>query len=1308
MFGKLCHHVIEHFGQLPTIIRQSVVAKIYHFALTALCVFLMICGIIISTPAYSIGVYSSIPSAKTSIPAKNYTPSSLVKNSFTHLIGFRENKGQIIDTKGRPRNDIRYVYYGNQFSIYFTQNSVYYVFDKREKQSNEKSLKVSANHSDEHEHDTKIKSSYHRVQHRYINANKSVEITADKPFPNKERYYYPQCPDGVQAGVFGRITYKNIYRNIDAVYSVTHNGIKTEYVVNKGGNPNDIQIQSDGQNDVVLKSDGALKFRTSLGDFSDSKPISFQSTRPIKTRYRLIDNVISFRVSAYDTNQVLIIDPEQTWAYFVGGKGEDQLSRVVIDKDRNIIAVGRTASRAFPVRNGAYQTYRGGDYDAVCMKFDPSGSILWATYFGGSQREIELDNHCALTVDNTGSIVFTGCTNSDDLPVTQSAFQNKRATTNYDAMIVKLSSNGVVQWATYCGGNDTDDAFGITNDERNNIYVTGMTASPVFPVVTNAPILRTLNSRFSGRDAYVMKITPAGSPEWLRFIGGSRDDWGFGIVSDKNGTTYTTGYTQSNDRDFTVGNVEQNFFAGKEDGFITKVNPIGDIEWSTWYGGKDIDILYDITIDSSRTRPNITVCGETRSSNLPRKFPYENDNIVGDEDGFVAQFSDGGTLNWLRYIGGRTTERFRSIATDPDFNIVVTGETNSEDMPILGGFQPRKNGGQDCYIAKLSRDGRIEWTSYLGGKFSDTPSEVALDKSSSIVLCGFANSGDFPKTGNTHADNDGNTLDGFITKLCNISIPFVDLNKFTFCKGDSRELRIANVSPLYSSFQWSVDGAIIAGATSPTHFTSTSLSAGTYKYVCKVSNQDGCPATTDTVIVTVQSKPTITVPDWTICRGESIAIIGITESNGRRFSSLRWTSNLNLLSDSTIQEPIATPTTTTRFNFTATDTRGCSIDSSILITVIDKPTPVISIRGNTQLCEGDSVFLDAGSGFSVYQWSDSQTSQVVKIKSSGDYSVRVFTSGNCDGISQPVKVVVNPLPMPTISQSDRILSTQQFSVYQWVDAQGNAIPGATNQEYEFQIPGTYSVRVVDNNGCLNTSPPIKALVRGSSLIRMGSGSGEPTDRVRIPITLISGSNLDFLSASNFRIRVTYNSTVLKIISASNNTSITQQRILPNNRGEVILEGQRTIPTGVLTELEFAVALGNEVESAIAIEEFSWMISDNSLIRLQTENGAFTLNGLCRQNGVRLFEDSGTLQLSMIAPQPASNDVTIVFSVIEDGATNIELIDLSGNVVQTLLSTSLKAGEYTLKSGIHEIASGGYILRMRTPNQMISSSCLIVR
>jgi hypothetical protein len=1302
VFGKYCHHFIAHIWRLSTTIRDSVIPKTYHFALGMRCV-----SVLVYLTHFTVNTYSAPNNFyQENNPTKNYHAVNTVKGTSNNLLGFRENKGQIIDTKGRPRNDIRYVYHGSQFSIYFTLNSVYYVFEKREQQNN--SLTVGLNHCDEHKHYSKLKSSYHRIQHRYINANPSVQIVVGVKLPYTERYYTAHCPDGVQVSMFSRITYKNIYKNIDAVYSITPNGIKTEYIVAKGGNPDEIQIQTAGQSNLTLKPNGSLSFISSLGEFTDSKPISYQGSEIIKTRYRIHQDIISYKVNKYDLNKDLIIDPEQTWAYFVGGAGEDQLSRLVVDKDRSIISVGRTASRAFPVRNGAYQSYRGGDYDAVCMKFDPSGTILWATYFGGSQREIELDNHCAVTVDNTGAIIFTGCTNSDDLPVTQSAFQNKRATANYDAMIVKLSSSGAVQWATYCGGNDTDDAFGITNDERNNIYVTGMTASPVFPVVTNAPLLQTLNGRFTGRDAYVMKITPQGSPEWLRFIGGSRDDWGFAIVSDKNGTTYTTGYTQSQDRDFTVGNVEQNFFSGKEDGFVTKINPIGDVEWSTWLGGADVDILYDISIDSSRTRPNVTVCGETRSKNLPRKFPYANDDIVGDEDGFVAQFNDGGTLNWLRYIGGRNTERFKSIATDPDFNIVVTGETNSTNMPILGGFQPQKNEVQDCYIAKISRGGRIEWTSYLGGKQSDIPSEIAVDKSSSIVLCGFTNSSDFPKAGNSHADNDSRTYDGFLTKLCNISIPFADVNKFTYCKGDTRELKIANLNPQYSSFQWVLDGKVITGATSSSHFTSTSLAPGTYKYVCRVANQDGCPASTDTILVTVQNQPTITVPTATICRGESVTIIGITEENGRRFTSIRWTSNQTLLSDPNSSEPVAFPTTTTRFNFTATDSRKCTIDSSILITVIDKPEPVITVRGSTQLCEGDSVFLDAGAGFSQYRWSNSQSSQVVKITSSGDYTVQVFLSGLCTGISTPVKVIVNPLPMPTISQNDKILSTQQFSVYQWVDAQGNAIPGATNQDYEFPVRGTYSVRVVDENGCLNISPPFQATVRGSSVIKIGNGSGEPTNRVRIPLTLVSGSNLDFLSAMDYRVRITYNSTVLKILSASNNVSIIQQRLLPNNRGEFVLEGKRTTASGILTELEFAVALGNEVESAITIEEFNWLIPDNTLIRLQTENGIFSLKGLCMQNGVRLFEDTGTLQLSMIAPQPASNDVTIVFSVIEDGATNLELIDITGNVVQTLLNTSLKAGEYTLKSGLSQIPSGGYILRLRTPNQMISSSCSIVR
>src|SRR5205807_1812784 len=100
-----------------------------------------------------------------------------------------------------------------------------------------------------------------------------------------------------------------------------------------------------------------------------------------------------------------------------------------------------------------------------------------------------------------------------------------------------------LSYATYLGGNSTDQGFGVAVDGAGNAYVTGLALSTNFPITPGS-----LDGSQNGNyDVFVSKFNAAGSLVYSTYVGGSGDDRGFGISLDSSGNAYVSGMTASSD-----------------------------------------------------------------------------------------------------------------------------------------------------------------------------------------------------------------------------------------------------------------------------------------------------------------------------------------------------------------------------------------------------------------------------------------------------------------------------------------------------------------------------------------------------------------------------------------------------------------------------------------------------------------------------------------------------------------------------------------------------------------------------------------
>jgi len=277
-----------------------------------------------------------------------------------------------------------------------------------------------------------------------------------------------------------------------------------------------------------------------------------------------------------------------------GGDESDEARAVAVDSTGNAYLTGITSSNNLPVINAFQPTNRGAT-DAFVAKLNSSGSAFsYLTYLGGSSA----DQARGIAVRGDSAFVI-GSTSSSNFPVAN-ALQNNIAF-GPDAFVTKLTPAGnALDFSTYLGGTGSDQAFSIAVDGVGNTFVTGITNSPDFPIVS-AP-----QSTLAGNsDAFVTKLNPAGSAiSYSTYLGGTATDQGNGIVVDSSGNAYVIGTTSSATFP-TAGPLYP--YKGNTDAFVTKLAAAADVKVSitgspnsTPYGS---NLTYTIVVSNAGEIP---------------------------------------------------------------------------------------------------------------------------------------------------------------------------------------------------------------------------------------------------------------------------------------------------------------------------------------------------------------------------------------------------------------------------------------------------------------------------------------------------------------------------------------------------------------------------------------------------------------------------------------------------------------------------------------------------------------------------------
>ncbi len=348
------------------------------------------------------------------------------------------------------------------------------------------------------------------------------------------------------------------------------------------------------------------------------------------------------------------------WHTFIGASSNDEGRGIAIDGNGNIYVTGRSQDTWGEPINPHI-----GDYDIFVAKLSNSGDLLWNTFLGSSDTDIDE----GITIDRNGNVYVIG--ESPDTwgdPVAPHIGY-------YDAFVAKLDNSGDLQWNTFMGASSHDMAQGIATDKNGNVYTTGYSQA-----VWGDPI----NTHTGGQEAFVAQLDSNGDLQWNTFMGSSNNDYGRGIIIDRNDNVYVTGESSAG------WGSPINLHTGGKDAFVVQLNSSGDLQWNTFMGTPCDDYGRDITIDGNGA---VYVTGRSQGPWGSPLNPH-----AGEGDVFAAELDSNGDLQWNTFIGSSSDDNSQGIAVDKGGNIYIAGTSQATWGSPIRSFA---GGWIDSFVAKI-------------------------------------------------------------------------------------------------------------------------------------------------------------------------------------------------------------------------------------------------------------------------------------------------------------------------------------------------------------------------------------------------------------------------------------------------------------------------------------------------------------------------------------------------------------------------------------------------------------------------------
>jgi gliding motility-associated-like protein len=798
---------------------------------------------------------------------------SLFAQNKNGSVGFIENKGQIIDQKGKPNPAVKYLLNTSGLNVQIKKTGFAYdVYEiKKHPLSEKQKEKLASNFLSASKElpQESLEYLYHRIDIDFVNSNKNTQVIADDKSEDYDNFYNViHAPQGItNVHKFKKITYQNVYNNIDVVFFIpkdTTKVVEYNFIVRPKGKVSDIQLKFTG---VKTELDhNKIKMVTRFGNMEETMPMSWteegEDKKEINIGYKKIkDNVYGFDCADEVYDKTVIIDPVpvRLWGTFYGY--EENLSNqllltggIATDALNNIYLTGNTGSSNLSYATvGAHQTSVGNEYtpyllfrtDVIVVKFSPEGNREWGTYYGGNLW----DRINVIKTDSNNNVIIAGITDSTtNISTVGSYSPNLNGSDNNfysDGFLVKFNASGVRIWGTYFGGESGDQCYSIDTDENDNIYVVGRTESKT-NIAIKSNFQTQWNQGISFYDGYLAKFDTDGHLNWSTYVGGEGWDDLKSIVV-KGNYLITGGYSFSYNNITTSGVFQSvhNSNSYYQDGTIYKFSLDGQRLWSTYYGGDFMDEINALEIDEE---DNIYLGGQTQSPNNIATIDGFDNSDKPSYRGFFAKLNSNGQRIWGSYLGSSTFPESGNISSlEFRNNALYLGASEGSRDPNLTNscsYKPQVTSIYEDYIGKFSKRGEFIWGTYVGGFDPFSRIKIVLDNNNKIVVGGISSINEGITDSNSYQSYISGYKNFYLMKfsegelLCNIDIN--PTSNSPICTGNI--LSFNNVPSGYV-YAWTGPNGYTSSDPNPIINNASSINSGLYTLVVSDGIDCGCKMT---------------------------------------------------------------------------------------------------------------------------------------------------------------------------------------------------------------------------------------------------------------------------------------------------------------------------------------------------------------------------------------------------------------------------------------------------------------------------------
>lgn len=479
---------------------------------------------------------------------------------------------------------------------------------------------------------------------------------------------------------------------------------------------------------IFLHDENGFKVPMSPTISGDKKTITLDPISPLQKGHTYTTGIVSKTLEDEDSNPILgaestfttkndgITIPSIAWQIVLGGSNQDEFIDHFKTSDGGFVSGGYTKS----IDGTLVGIHPNISQDAWVVKFDAQGVIEWQKTYGGSDP----DKLYGITGTSDGGYVFVGTSQSDDGDVAVNKGSN-------DAWIVKLNSAGAIEWESTVGGFKSDHFNQVIQTQDGGFLGIGATQSSdgdipslsgdmdmlVVKVSSNGAIeyvrvfggsdydkgydlLQAPNGNFVAvgiskssdgifssshgeHDAWILEFDANGNIIWSELIGGSLQELVYSLSKTNNGYIIG-GSSESNDFDVPSNN-------GDRDAWLIRTDLAGQMIWTQTFGGSNIDNIYSaiqcsnggyISVGYSQSSD-----GEINNHGSSQNYP----------DVWVIKTSESGIVEWQKNFGSSQPDYGKSIFELSPGEYIISGTSSSNDFDVSNMY-----GHKDAWVFKLT------------------------------------------------------------------------------------------------------------------------------------------------------------------------------------------------------------------------------------------------------------------------------------------------------------------------------------------------------------------------------------------------------------------------------------------------------------------------------------------------------------------------------------------------------------------------------------------------------------------------------